>query len=114
MLVCRALRPYSSNTLLCGLLQVLSVSPELQRSGEVTKVTAYTSDLIELVSGVCPVSALQPPEHTGGTHIPSSATQHITVLHAAQMPAVLLPVLHGTPVRSSALDGWGVMARRCT
>ena len=41
---------------MCVLLQVLSVSPELQKSGEVTKVTAYTSDLIELVSGVCPVS----------------------------------------------------------
>ena len=40
------------------LLQVLSVSPELQKMGEVTKVTAYTSDLIELVSGVCPVSLM--------------------------------------------------------
>jgi len=40
-------------------LQVVSVSPELQATGEVTKITAYTSDLIELVSGVCPVSCSQ-------------------------------------------------------
>ena len=60
MLVCRASCPCSSAELLCGLLQVLSVSPELQGSGEVTKVTAYTSDLIELVSGVCPVSPSPP------------------------------------------------------
>jgi hypothetical protein len=40
------------------LLQVVAVSPELQAAGEVTKVPAYTSDLIELVSGVCPVRLL--------------------------------------------------------
>lgn len=36
-------------------IAVVAVSPELQAAGEVTKVPAYTSDLIELVSGVCPV-----------------------------------------------------------
>ena len=41
-----------------SLLQVVAVSPELQAAGEVTKVPAYTSDLIELVSGVCPVRLL--------------------------------------------------------
>lgn len=37
----------------CG--QLVAVAPSLEKTGEVTKVTAYTSDLIELVSGVSPV-----------------------------------------------------------
>jgi hypothetical protein len=35
--------------------QIVAVAPALEAAGEVTRVTAYTSDLIELVSGVCPV-----------------------------------------------------------
>ena len=38
-----------------ALAQIVAVAPALEASGEVTRVTAYTSDLIELVSGVCPV-----------------------------------------------------------
>ncbi|KAK9919093.1 hypothetical protein WJX75_009336 [Coccomyxa subellipsoidea] len=34
---------------------LVAVAPSLEKTGEVTKVTAYTSDLIELVSGVSPV-----------------------------------------------------------
>ena len=37
------------------------MSPELQVTGEVTKATSFTSDLIELVSGVCPVSFSRVP-----------------------------------------------------
>ena len=37
------------------------MSSELQVTGEVTKATSFTSDLIELVSGVCPVSLFRMP-----------------------------------------------------
>lgn len=37
-------------------LQLVAIAPSLEKTGEVSKVTAYTSDLIELVSGVSPVS----------------------------------------------------------
>ena len=45
----------------CIFLQVVAVSPELQVTGEVTKATSFTSDLIELVSGVCPVNLSSMP-----------------------------------------------------
>lgn len=37
-------------------LQVIAVAPSLESNGGVTRVAAHTSDLIELVSGVSPVS----------------------------------------------------------
>ena len=37
------------------------MSSELQVTGEVTKATSFTSDLIELVSGVCPVNLSSMP-----------------------------------------------------
>ena len=43
-----------ADTMAC--VQLVAVAPSLEKTGEVTKVTAYTSDLIELVSGVSPVS----------------------------------------------------------
>ena len=40
--------------------QIVAVAPALESAGEVTRVTAYTSDLIELVSGVPPVRPATP------------------------------------------------------
>ena len=37
--------------------QVVAVAPEMSREGDVTRVATYTSDLIELVSGLCPVTS---------------------------------------------------------
>ena len=44
--------------------QIVAVAPALESAGEVTRVTAYTSDLIELVSGVPPVSLADPLSET--------------------------------------------------
>ena len=41
--------------------QIVAVAPALESAGEATRVTAYTSDLIELVSGVPPVRPAEPP-----------------------------------------------------
>ncbi len=81
------------------LLQVLSVSPELQKSGEVTKVTSYTSDLIELVSGVCPVS-LQPPSALST----SSSVRLQLVLRPCKVSAQLLAGCQPSCVHMSTLS----------
>ena len=82
----KTLRLHASKSWVCVLLQVLSVSPELQKSGEVTKVTAYTSDLIELVSGVCPVSF-----------------RHLQHSEAPWLPAILSRNLFSRDIRAHKL-----------